>query len=124
MAETAAGRRPEHTLGRKRDDERTQAILDVAAELIAEGGFDRFRIQDVAERAGTGTSAIYRRWETKEALAADAIRAMADPVVPHTDDPRADLRALLVHKLAMAERNPDLLPGAVTAIRGDAGIAA
>jgi AcrR family transcriptional regulator len=47
-------------------------------------------VQDVAERAGSGTGAIYRRWATKEALVADAIRAYEDADLPHTDDAIAD----------------------------------
>ena len=76
------GRRPEKTRGRKRDTDRTDAILEAAGDLLLEVGFDRLRIQDVAERAGSGTGAIYRRWPRKEALLAEAIRAMPDPANP------------------------------------------
>ena len=71
-----AGRRPDNTTGRKRDEERTGAILEAAADLLLEVGFDRIRTQDIAERAGAGKGAIYRRWATKEALLAEAIRNM------------------------------------------------
>ena len=54
-------RRPEKPAGRKRDDEVTDAILSATAELLLEVGFDRLRPQDVAERAGAGKGAIYRR---------------------------------------------------------------
>ena len=116
--------RPAATRGRKRDEDRTEAILQAAGELLMEVGFDRFRIQDVAERAGSGTGAIYRRWATKEALVADAIRAVPDPEVEETDDPVADLRRLLLHKLVVCAEKPDVLPGAVVAMRNDEGIAA
>jgi AcrR family transcriptional regulator len=116
--------RPAAARGRKRDEDRTEAILVAAGELLMEVGFDRFRIQDVAERAGSGTGAIYRRWATKEALAADAVRAIPDPVVEETDDPIADLRAVLSHKLQACMAHPDILPGAVAAIRSDPDIAA
>lgn len=120
---TSAGTRPEAARGRKRDQDRTESILQAASSLLVEVGFDKFRIQDVAERAGSGTGAIYRRWKTKEALAAEAIRGVPDPPVEQTDDPVADLRALLHQKIAVAATNPDILPGAVAAIRGDALIA-
>jgi AcrR family transcriptional regulator len=120
---TTAGTRPASTRGRKRDEDRTHSILQAAGSLLVEAGFDKFRIQDVADRAGSGVGAIYRRWETKEALAADAIRGLPDPQIEHTDNPIADLRALLHEKIAVAAANPDILPGAVAAIRGDAHIA-
>jgi AcrR family transcriptional regulator len=124
MSSVETGLRPASTRGRKRDEDRTEAILEAAGQLLMEVGFDQFRIQDVAERAGSGTGAIYRRWATKEALVADAVRAMPDPVVEETDDPVADLRNLLLHKLTMCAASPDVLPGAVIAMRNDEGIAA
>lgn len=116
------GRRPDNTTGRKRDDEVTHAILTAAAELLLEVGFDKLRTQDVAERAGAGKGAIYRRWSTKEALLAEAIRNMPanDPEV--TDDPVADLRAIVERRCRSAEDNPDLVPGLISAMRADEGI--
>ena len=119
---TDTGRRPEKTRGRKRDADRTDAILEAAGELLLEVGFDRLRIQDVAERAGSGTGAIYRRWPTKEALLAEAIRAMPDLDPDVTDDPVADLRALVTHKCFASADKPDLVPGLISAMRSDAGI--
>ncbi len=119
---TDTGRRPENVRGRKRDEERTEAILEAAGELLLEVGFGRLRIQDVAERAGSGTGAIYRRWPNKEALLAEAIRAMPDPDPEVTDDPIADLRALVAPKCFAAADKPDLVPGLISAMRSDAGI--
>jgi AcrR family transcriptional regulator len=115
-------RRPEKAKGRKRDTDRTAAILEAAGELLLEVGFDRLRIQDVAERAGSGTGAIYRRWSTKEALLAEAIRAMPEPVAEVTEDPIADLRALVSNKCSGSAENPDLVPGLISAMRSDTGI--
>ena len=117
-----AGRRPDNTTGRKRDEERTDAILTAAADLLLEVGFDRLRTQDVADRAGAGKGAIYRRWPTKEALLAEAIRNMptADPQV--TDDPMADLRKLVSDRCRSAADKPDLVPGLISAMRADPGI--
>ena len=115
-------RRPEKTRGRKRDTDRTDAILEAASELLLEVGIDRLRIQDVAERAGSGTGAIYRRWPNKEALLAEAIRAMPDADAEVTDDPVADLRALVNQKCFAAADKPDLVPGLISAMRSDAGI--
>lgn len=110
-------RRPAAVRGRKRDEERTGAILEAAQVELLEHGFDRFRIQDVATRAGCGTGAIYRRWASKEDLLADAIRTMPDPTVEATDDPIADLHSLVAAKLADICTEPDLVSGLVAAMR-------
>ncbi|MCG8332792.1 MAG: TetR/AcrR family transcriptional regulator [Chitinophagales bacterium] len=105
--------------GRKRDNNRTEAILKAASELLIEVGFDRFKVQDVATKAGAGTGAIYRRWSTKEALIIDAIKMMPTPVAPVTDNPLKDLRALVAPRCKSAEERPDLLPGLISAMRSD-----
>ena len=116
------GRRPDNTRGRKRDTDRTKALLDAAGELLLDVGYDKLRIQDVAERAVSGTGAIYRRWPTKEALVAEAIRNMPDVVHETTDDPIADLRALVNSYCFTAADKPDLLPGLITAMRSHSTI--
>lgn len=115
-------RRPDNTRGRKRDSGRTEAILKAAAALLLDVGFDRFRIQDVADRAGCGTGAIYRRWSTKEALLTEAIRNMPADEALLSDDPLADLRAMVLPRYINAQRKPDLVPGLVAAMRADEGI--
>ena len=116
------GRRPDKATGRRRDEDRTEAILKAAADLLLEVGFDRIRTQDVAERAGAGKGAIYRRWATKEALLAEAIRNMPRANPPVTDNPELDLRELVNDRCLSAERQPDLVPGLISAMRSDPGI--
>jgi len=106
-------------LGRPRAEDRTPAILEAAKELLGEVGYDRLRIQDVADRAGAGLATLYRRWPTKQALVADAIRYHAETLLPPpVDDPRADLLALygtLTEKLCGA--GGEVLPGFLAALR-------
>ncbi|MEM7037675.1 MAG: TetR/AcrR family transcriptional regulator [Bacteroidota bacterium] len=117
-------RNPENKRGRKRDKARTEAILKAAADLLVEVGFDRFRVQDVATKAGSGTGTIYRRWPTKESLIIEAIKIMPAPITPSTDDPIADLRALVAPRCQSVQDKPDLLPGLISAMRADPGIEA
>src|SRR5215471_13852923 len=82
--------------GRPLSEERTDEILGVVLELLNEVGYDQLRMQDVADRASAGLATIYRRWPTK----ADLVRAsleceQAQQKFVVTDDPRADVRALL-----------------------------
>jgi AcrR family transcriptional regulator len=113
------GRRPDNTTGRKRDDDLTNAILEAAGELLLDVGFDRLRIQDVAEKAGAGKGAIYRRWPTKQALLAEAIRVLPNYQPDVTDDPVADLRTIVDRRCISASENPDLVPGLISAMRAD-----
>ena len=115
-------KRPIKIRGRKRDESRTDSILQATISLLLEVGFDKFRVQDVAERAGSGTGAIYRRWPKKENLIAEAIRYMPVTEVNITDDPIADLRTLIHSQCNSAFKKPDLVPGLISAMRADTGI--
>jgi AcrR family transcriptional regulator len=96
-------------------------ILDAASELLDEIGYDHLRVQDVADRAHVGLATIYRRWSTKQELVIAAMRrAKAGVERPETDDPRADLEALL------REMTSDIfgpkscfVVGFITALRND-----
>jgi len=105
-------------LGRPRAEDRTPAILEAAKALLGEVGYDRLRIQDVADRAGAGLATLYRRWPTKQALISDAIRYHADTGLPPVDDdPRADLRAVYGTMAAKLCGGAETLPGLLTALR-------
>jgi len=105
-------------MGRPRAEDRTPAILEAAKALMGEVGYDRLRIQDVADRAGAGLATLYRRWPTKQALIADAIRYHADAFLPPVlEDPKADLLAVyraLTEKLC---GDGEVLPGFLAALR-------
>jgi AcrR family transcriptional regulator len=58
-----------HRRGRPRVAARDAAILDATQQLLDELGYDRLRIQDVADRAHAGLATIYRRWPTKQSPA-------------------------------------------------------
>ena len=87
--------------GRPRDPGVDAAVLVAAVELLAEAGFARLTMDQVATRAGVGKASVYLRWPNKVALVAEAIqhRAGVVPEVPDTGtlpgDMRAFLRALL-----------------------------
>ena len=75
------------------------AILDATLAGVAELGYDRLRMDDVASRAGVGKAAIYRRWPSKAVVVADAIahwRRRLGPVEPpNTGNLRGDIEALV-----------------------------
>ena len=114
---TETGRRQESPLGRKQDPSRSEAILTATRELLLERGHHRFTVQDVADRAGSGVGAIYRRWPNKQSLVAEAIRTGGDLSYERSDDPQADLVNLIENRVALATSHPDFMPGVVAAMQ-------
>ncbi|MEP6625778.1 MAG: TetR/AcrR family transcriptional regulator [Acidimicrobiia bacterium] len=80
--------------GRPRSAACDAAILDAAAELLGEVGYDALSIEGVAARAGVGKTTIYRRYPTKVELVIAASEHMGAGVPPFVE--RADIRADLL----------------------------
>jgi AcrR family transcriptional regulator len=91
---TARGRNPARF-----DPSVDTAILNAALQAVAEHGFDKTSIEDVAARAGVGKAAIYRRWSSKAEVVAEAIahwrRTLGPVQPPNTGSLRGDIDALL-----------------------------
>lgn len=71
------------------------AVLEAAGDVLAEQGFDRLDLAEVARRAEVGKTTVYRRWGTVTALVADLLADMAEQSLPRarTGSVRGDLRA-------------------------------
>ncbi len=83
--------------GRPRDEQVDDAILATTRELLAEVGFERLTMTDVAARAGVGRPTVYRRYPSKEALVAASVEALRrDDAAPDTGTLRGDLRSELL----------------------------
>jgi AcrR family transcriptional regulator len=103
--------------------DRTPAILDAVLDLLQQSGYDRLRVQDVAERAGVGLGTIYRRWPTKQALVVDALQCGRAPEkVVDTGNPRADLVATF-RAMAEAMRAQGDVVGFVASLRREPEVA-
>jgi AcrR family transcriptional regulator len=75
---------PTRGRGRPRRTEADAEILDAARALLNEGGYRALGLDEVARRAGTAKSSIYRRWPSKAALAAEIIRREVPPPAPES----------------------------------------
>jgi AcrR family transcriptional regulator len=107
-------------LGRPRDARADRAIVAATLELIAAAGVDGFRMDDVADRAGVGKAAIYRRYASKDELVAAAVTALVSQIsVPDTGTTRGDLLALMREAVAVYTDpiNAGVMPGLVGAMR-------
>ncbi|QZA09359.1 TetR/AcrR family transcriptional regulator [Mycolicibacter heraklionensis] len=100
MAEEGAGAgpHPRRSPGRL-DRTRDPAILNAALQGVAELGYDRLSVDDIAGRAGVGKAAIYRRWPSKAVVVADAIahwrRQQGSVEPPNTGSLRGDIETLV-----------------------------
>ena len=120
MEDTAGSPTGEHgrpRRGRSRDPEVDEAILAAAMDLLAEIGYARLTMDQIAARARVGKASVYLRWPNKVALVAEAIqqRAAVVPDVPNTGSLREDMRAFLralLHSKSVAQR-------AVAAVTGE-----
>lgn len=90
--------------GRPRDPLADGRILDAAAALILEHGYDNMTVDEVAARAKVGKATVYRRWAKKEDLAVAAMKQLYDEQMPTPDTGhiRSDLRASIASVLAFA----------------------
>jgi hypothetical protein len=71
--------------GRPRRAETAQAIVDATLALLAENGFQATTVDAIAERAGVAKNTIYRRWDSKEELIADALEQLTRPELEVSD---------------------------------------
>jgi AcrR family transcriptional regulator len=101
-------------VGRPRDSRLDAAIVDATVALLEERGYSGLSLAAVAERAGTTTAAIYRRWSSKSELVSQAVfRTGGDDVVADTGDLTADLETMVRWSVDKIYR-----PVAVAAIAG------
>ena len=97
-----------------------ERIVEAARIVFAARGVD-VALEEIAKQAGVGLATIYRRWSTKQELVIAAMqRAKASVEAPVTDDPRADLEALL-REMTHSIFGPKacFVVGFVTALRSD-----
>lgn len=82
--------------GRPRSEASHQAILKAALELLSEVGFESMSIEAIATRAGVGKTTIYRRYNSKDELVADAIESIREEVlIPNTGNLWSDIDTLI-----------------------------
>lgn len=80
----------------------TEAITGAALDELAEVGYARMSMDAVARRARVGKAAIYRRWDSKEAMVKQLVADLAWNAVPvpETGTLRGDVSSYLAHAAA------------------------
>lgn len=79
--------------GRPPDLAKRRAVVDATLAVLAEVGYGSLTIDEVARRSGSTRVFVYRVWESKAGLVADALfGSAADLTVADTGSTRDDLR--------------------------------
>ncbi|QES52794.1 TetR family transcriptional regulator [Streptomyces venezuelae] len=103
------------------------AVLQAAGDLLAESGFGRLDLAEVARRADVGKTTVYRRWGTPAGLVADLLADMAEQSLPRTETGSldGDLRANadLVCRTLADPRQGALFAAVIAAATADPGTA-
>jgi AcrR family transcriptional regulator len=109
--------------GRPMDQERENALLDAALEILSEVGFERLTVVGVCERAGASTKTAYRRWANKDELLAAALRRAVFRETESTESVvysgvlRDDFIAFLLDIFGSFRSSSNLVVGLIVAAR-------
>lgn len=100
------------------------AVLRAAGDTLAEQGFHRLDLAEIARRADVGKTTVYRRWGTVAGLVADLLTDMAEQSTPRTETGSLteDLlaNAELVRRTLTDPRQGALFKAVIAAATGDA----
>ncbi|MET4781460.1 TetR/AcrR family transcriptional regulator [Glaciihabitans sp. UYNi722] len=96
--------------------DRRSALLEAAARLFSERGFDRVSIEDLGAAAGVSGPAVYRHFSGKQAVLAallvgvsEGLRDGGQRVVDSQTDAATTLEALVAFHVNFALANPDVI---------------
>jgi AcrR family transcriptional regulator len=113
--------------GRPKEARVDEAVREAVVALLAERGYERMTIADVAARARVGRGALYRRWNSKAEMTFASVvhpLELGDP--PNRGTLRGDLTALagIVHARVSDRSAAAALAGLVSGVRDDPTLAA
>ena len=84
------------TVGRPRDNQKTEQILRAARQLILDQGIS-VTIEQISQASGVSRDAVYRRWPTRhDVVATVALQLLTEAVpIPDTGSLRSDLHDVM-----------------------------
>ena len=100
--------------------ENRDRIVGAAATLFRERGFDGVSVGDLTKAAGFTHGGFYNHFESKDALAAQALESAFAAMAGHRERAR-DLAEMLTHYLSQAARKAPGKSCPAAALGGDAG---
>ncbi|MET0467317.1 MAG: TetR/AcrR family transcriptional regulator [Aeromicrobium sp.] len=101
--------------------ERLQELYRGTLQLVAEHGYDKLTMDQIAEATKSSKATLYRQWGSKSALVVEAMRCVGDgdEQLPDTGTLRGDLMSL-IDRAEGQEKDSQLLAAIMHAIRQDA----
>jgi AcrR family transcriptional regulator len=92
--------------GRPRSADADRAILAATRTALAEQGWGRLTLGDVAARAGVAKTTLYRRWAGKNELVVDAMAALFEEQLdlPDLGSLEADIRGVVLRFAELLNR--------------------
>lgn len=107
---------PQPTARERAKADRREVLLDAAARLFAERGFDRVSLEDLGAAAGVSGPAVYRHFPGKQAVLGALLVGVSEnlcaggaDVVARVDDPHEALASLVAFHVDFALANPDVI---------------
>lgn len=101
-------------------EDRLLELYTGTLQLIAERGYEKLTMDQIAEATKSSKATLYRQWGSKSALVVDALRCVGDAkhIAPETGSLRGDLLAM-VDRAEGQEHDADLIAAIMHAIRQD-----
>ena len=112
--------------GSRRGAERRTAICQAVFELLGKVGYDRMTMDAIATQAKASKATIYRIWQDKPELVADALMEQFSDSSPSPDTGtlRGDLLALMTSACQVTDSEAgEVVAGVMTAAAHDARLA-
>lgn len=97
---------PTKRTGRPRSADVDRAILAATRSSLAEQGWGRLTLGDVAARAGVAKTTLYRRWAGKNELVVDAVAALFEEQLelPDLGSLEADIQGVVLRFAELLDR--------------------
>jgi AcrR family transcriptional regulator len=105
-------------------DDRLVELYTGTLQLVAERGYEKLTMDQIAEATKSSKATLYRQWGSKSALVVESMRCVGDAEqeLPDTGTLRGDLMTLVDRKQDH-EHDSDLLAAIMHAVRQDAELA-
>jgi AcrR family transcriptional regulator len=106
--------------------ERLEELYVGTLALVAEHGYDKLTMDQIAEATRSSKATLYRQWGSKAALVVEALRCTGqiDDEFPDTGTIRGDLEAMARHDKGHDKGDSDLITAIMHAMRTNEELAA